>query len=233
MNNYQETAWLEGISGDHRGMRFPIKRGDIMIGRSQVCDLRIPKQNISRQHARIRYAEGKYYLQDQNSALGTLLNGRPVQASVLNDGDQITIGESIFSFNIQSVQPSGEIVAQEPDQVIQPSPEPAPQAGQGLTPRQQEDAIAYGGARAYAMTKSFVGKAWLTWALYIFGVGIVGFIFNIIYLNEANRVQRITGHTPPGKGCLIYLLVVNLLGLAVLIITVLVTGGAFLSFLDF
>jgi len=29
------------------------------------------------------------------------------------------------------------------------------------------------------MNKSFVGKAWLTFALYYFGVGILGLIFNI------------------------------------------------------
>ena len=217
MTNQNMTAWLEGISGNHRGMRFPLTKRDILIGRSQACDLRISVQNVSRQHAKIRFAEGKYYLQDQNSSLGTLLNGRPVQASVINDGDQITIGDAIFRFNLQQdAQPAQQVVRQE----------------QRLTPQQQEDAVAQGAARAIAMNKSFVGKAWMSWAFYVFGVGILGLIFNIIYLREANKVQNISGQSPPGKGCLIYLLVVNLIGAAIALILIIATGGEFIEYLS-
>jgi len=230
MTNQNLTAWLEGISGDYRGMRIPLPQADTLLGRSQVCDVRISKENVSRQHAKIRFAEGRYYLQDQGSALGTRLNGQSVQASVINDGDQISIGDTIFRFHLQkSIQPARHIVAQAPDQIIQPDRDAAYPVEQGRSAYQQEDAIAYGAAKAIAMNKSFVGKAWLTWALYYFGVGVVGLIFNIVYLREANKVQDITGQSPPGKGCLVSLLVLQGIGFVILILVLIATEGALLD----
>lgn len=36
---------------------------------------------------------------------------------------------------------------------------------------------------------------------------IPGLIANILYINEANNVERITGKSPEGKGCLVVQLV--------------------------
>ncbi len=230
MANQQSAAFLEGITGDFRGIRIPIASRGILLGRSQVCDVRISRENVSRQHAKIKYAEGKYYLQDQGSALGTLLNGRPVQASVLNDGDKISIGDAIFRFSIQQgIQPSRQIIPQKPDQIIPPAQNGAYLVQQGYSAHQQEDVIAHGAARAIAMNKSFVGKAWLTFALYYFGVGILGLIFNIVYLREAKKVEDITGFAPSGKGCLVWLLILQGIGFAILILALIVTEGALLD----
>jgi hypothetical protein len=68
------------------------------IGRSSQNSLQIPDTRVSRQHARIRYAQGAWFIQDQGSAAGTSVNGQPVQASRLNPGDQIIIGSTTLVF---------------------------------------------------------------------------------------------------------------------------------------
>lgn len=49
---------------------------------------------------------------------------------------------------------------------------------------------------------SYVGKAFISFALYYLGFYIIGLISNIIFLSEANREERLIGTSPPGKGCL-------------------------------
>jgi hypothetical protein len=92
------SVWLECVSGQYRGQRIPLQEDEILLGRSKVCDLQLPGSNISRTHARIRFAQGKYYLQDQDSALGTKVNGQEVRATALQDGDTFSIGETTFRF---------------------------------------------------------------------------------------------------------------------------------------
>ncbi len=52
-----------------------------------------------------------------------------------------------------------------------------------------------------AATRSFTTPAIITLVLY-FVMWLPGFIANIVYWEEASNVQRITGRSPEGKGCL-------------------------------
>ena len=61
--------------------------------------------------------------------------------------------------------------------------------------------------RISAEQKSFTTPAIITLVLY-FVLWLPGLIANIVYLNEANNVQRLSGRAPEGKGCLIAMLVV-------------------------
>jgi pSer/pThr/pTyr-binding forkhead associated (FHA) protein len=226
MNN-KKTAWLEGVSGHYRGRRVPLANVDTLLGRSGVCDIHLPGQDVSRQHAIIRFANGNYFLQDQGSALGTILNGRRINASALQDGDQISIGNTRFIFHASSAASRGMQMVPAGSAGMYPAASP----GVSRPYMEQEEAIARGAAKAIAQNKSFTGKAWLTWAMYYVGLFLVGLIFNIVYLNEASQVEKITGQAPPGKGCLVYLLVVQLIGLVILIIAIIASGGAILSFM--
>ena len=71
-----------------------------VIGRSQTCDIPISDSTVSRKHAVIRLAGEDWFLQDQDSSGGTFLNGKRVQASKLQPGDQIKIGKTIFTFKV-------------------------------------------------------------------------------------------------------------------------------------
>jgi hypothetical protein len=69
-----------------------------LIGRGSACDLRLQERVVSRRHATIRHAQGRWFIQDQGSTHGTYVNGQRVEAMALNPDDRITIGNTRFEF---------------------------------------------------------------------------------------------------------------------------------------
>jgi pSer/pThr/pTyr-binding forkhead associated (FHA) protein len=73
------------------------------FGRSSDCDLTIPSQRVSREHAELTWTEQTAFIKDLGSQNGTQVNGRPaVQAVELKDGDEITIGPYTCTYRAQS-----------------------------------------------------------------------------------------------------------------------------------
>jgi pSer/pThr/pTyr-binding forkhead associated (FHA) protein len=72
----------------------------VTLGRSADCDVVLPDDAVSRQHAEIRAQHDRYLLVDTGSRNGTYLNRHPVTtAAVLHDGDEIAIGGFRISFH--------------------------------------------------------------------------------------------------------------------------------------
>ena len=94
-------AWLEGVGGAMIGQRVILQQADTLVGRSTVCDVQIYDPKVSRKHFRIRYGNGAFYLQDQQSSRGTQINGERVMAQKLHDGDRIDIGDTSLVFHIE------------------------------------------------------------------------------------------------------------------------------------
>lgn len=70
------------------------------IGRTNGNDLIIQGRTVSRRHARLFFDNGRWLLEDLQSANGTLVNGvRIFQQTALNDGDVINFGDEIVVFN--------------------------------------------------------------------------------------------------------------------------------------
>lgn len=92
------TVYLEGINGEYAGKRIALGYGRLSIGRGSTNRLRLQAPNVSRQHAVIYFSGGRYTIQDYNSRLGTLVNGKSVKHVQLRSGDVITIGGSSFRF---------------------------------------------------------------------------------------------------------------------------------------
>jgi pSer/pThr/pTyr-binding forkhead associated (FHA) protein len=76
----------------------PVLADGFTIGRGGGNDLNIPDPSVSRQHARLRYAQGAWFIQDQGSTGGILVNDVPVFASRLNSGDRVSIGKTSIIF---------------------------------------------------------------------------------------------------------------------------------------
>jgi len=72
----------------------------LIIGRGSDSGIRLSDRTVSRQHARVRCADGAWFLQDMSSRRGTFVNGRRIQATRLNNGDHIVIGSSTLVFRI-------------------------------------------------------------------------------------------------------------------------------------
>lgn len=94
-------AWLEGTGGAMSGRHTVIQQADTLVGRSTVCDVQVYDPKVSRKHFRIRYGNGAFFMQDQQSSRGTLINGERVMAQRLSNGDRIDIGDTSMTFHVE------------------------------------------------------------------------------------------------------------------------------------
>ena len=82
-------------SGTIAGQSFDLETGFLSIGRSETCSVRfdpISERIASKQHAFIEAKADGFYLTDNKSTNGTLVNGVRVDSARLNSGDQIQFG---------------------------------------------------------------------------------------------------------------------------------------------
>lgn len=80
------------------GAEFVLTDGT-RLGRGMKNDVVLPDPYASNRHAVIHLRNGQYWLEDLDSRNGTFLNGvRLTRPAVLAHGDQIRIGDIIFSF---------------------------------------------------------------------------------------------------------------------------------------
>jgi hypothetical protein len=89
---------LELMRGQVPGEIIPVLGTDFFIGRGSQNDYVLRDPDVSRQHARLRFAQGSWFIQDQGSKAGVMVNGNTVRAAKIQSGDQITIGETTFIF---------------------------------------------------------------------------------------------------------------------------------------
>ena len=76
---------------------FAVEDGDtITLGSSADCMIRIAGADISALHAKLTRSDGRWYLMDLGSHLGTIVNGERISNRPLDDGDLITIGSTQF-----------------------------------------------------------------------------------------------------------------------------------------
>ncbi len=89
----QDRPILIAYEGELKGERWILDQDCTTIGRSDDCDIVLPKRQVSRQHARIVRDDGGYLLRDLGSKNGTYVNGQMVrdEAYRLKDGDEIQI----------------------------------------------------------------------------------------------------------------------------------------------
>ena len=81
-----------------RGTRhqWAIEKRETLLGRSEVCDIRLPGRAVSRRHAQIAQTNQGYILRDLDSKNGTFVNGQEVEGTgVLRDGDEIQIALTV------------------------------------------------------------------------------------------------------------------------------------------
>jgi len=92
-------AELWAISGGTVGQRWQLPTVDVKIGREATNLVSIDDERASREHAKIRFADGAYTIIDLGSSNGTLVNDRAITAPTrLNDGDTIKIGGTALTF---------------------------------------------------------------------------------------------------------------------------------------
>jgi len=103
-------AVLRVIEPVRAAWEMPVRKSPLLLGRSQPStghrpdfDMTFydPEGYVSRRHAHIIRAQNGYFISDQGSSNGTLVNGRPLtpqRPRLLRNGDKITIGEVVIQF---------------------------------------------------------------------------------------------------------------------------------------
>ncbi|HVE55669.1 MAG TPA: PrsW family glutamic-type intramembrane protease [Pyrinomonadaceae bacterium] len=84
-------------SGSLAGRRFELTGGFLTIGRGERCNIRfdpLTERIASKEHCYIEAKPDGFYLTDNQSTNGTMLNGEKVQAVNLGAGDRVQFGKN-------------------------------------------------------------------------------------------------------------------------------------------
>jgi hypothetical protein len=80
------------------GERFTLSEATITIGRHPDSNMVLADPNVSRNHAEIRPQGDRYVVVDLGSTNGTRVNGVRVDSQILEDGDELTFGNTRMRF---------------------------------------------------------------------------------------------------------------------------------------
>lgn len=83
------------------GKKMVLGGESMLIGRSRECDVRVDDPNVSRKHAELRREDGEWSVADLGSTNGIKVNGRKVASARLAPGDEITLGLTRLTFEIE------------------------------------------------------------------------------------------------------------------------------------
>lgn len=85
---------------DREGNQESIIQFPFYIGRGQDCDMVLSGKGISRRHAEIIFESGRFVIKDLESLNGIRVNGYKVSRVILEDQDEVKIGDVFLTFDI-------------------------------------------------------------------------------------------------------------------------------------
>jgi hypothetical protein len=141
---------IEPMNGPEKGRPREVRGERITLGRSESADIVVKSEGVSRLHAVIAKSEGAWFIQDNNSKNGVLLNGKRIRQAWLSDGDIIQIGSSVFRWrDPQAAAGGGDNVAFD-GPVAEPMgglPMPDPKSFEAALPKKRPNRrlLLYGG----------------------------------------------------------------------------------------
>ncbi len=83
------------------GRRTVLSPPDVSIGRSRECDIVLDDPNVSRKHAELRLEGDAWVVADLGSTNGIKVNGKRMGEAALAPGDEITLGLSRLTFDLE------------------------------------------------------------------------------------------------------------------------------------
>jgi len=101
-----ETAELEAIAGPLKGKSIPLTDDAVSIGREPSNAVSLLDASVSRRHCLIERESAHFKIRDLNSRNSTFVNGVPVAERLLESGDEIKIGTSLFVFVLPQSEPT-------------------------------------------------------------------------------------------------------------------------------
>lgn len=97
----ERVPFLVATSEPLREQRFPVTAEGLILGRDDTCDVVIPSEGVSRQHARVLWHNGAIWVQDEGSRNGVFVNDKRVQRhKQVGPGDELVVGEQRFTLEV-------------------------------------------------------------------------------------------------------------------------------------
>lgn len=88
-------AYVIVLAGQNVGAIHRLTVDAATLGRGATCEIRLPDDGISRQHARlVRRSDSEILLEDLGSTNGTFVDGERVSSRLLCDGDRFQLGRT-------------------------------------------------------------------------------------------------------------------------------------------
>ncbi|MET0388412.1 MAG: FHA domain-containing protein, partial [Polyangiales bacterium] len=85
--------------------QLDLDAAEIGIGRLEDNEICLPKNNVSKHHARLVFKDSRYVVVDQKSTNGTYVNGRRISGpTVVRRGDKIYIGDFILTLGAGALE---------------------------------------------------------------------------------------------------------------------------------
>jgi pSer/pThr/pTyr-binding forkhead associated (FHA) protein len=89
---------LTFMNGPRKGKRIPVNRETFFVGRSSNNNLILEDRSVSRKHAVINFLDEHYTVSDLNSFKGVHVNEVKITEAILQDGDRVRLGSTVFLF---------------------------------------------------------------------------------------------------------------------------------------
>jgi hypothetical protein len=91
-------ALIVRAGGGRAGESFKPTGERTRIGRSPDCEIFLDDVTVSREHAVLVEANGKFTVEDQGSLNGTFVNRKRIDSAPLQEGDEVQIGKYRMTF---------------------------------------------------------------------------------------------------------------------------------------
>jgi len=92
------VGWLVTFSHDELGQDYRLYVGKNKIGSVAGCDIVINDLSVSAEHAVILFRDNEFFIKDNFSTNGILINGEKTEGGKLKDGNKLELGNTSFTF---------------------------------------------------------------------------------------------------------------------------------------
>lgn len=82
-------------------VRADLTDNRVLVGRSVDCDVVLPQPEVSRVHALVYREGGQVFVEDRDSANGTLVNERPIRRAELVPGATVSFGTVMATLRLR------------------------------------------------------------------------------------------------------------------------------------
>ncbi|MCB5191292.1 FHA domain-containing protein [Methylobacillus arboreus] len=82
---------------------FPLGQQRLTIGRRSNCDIRLENLAVSGEHAAVVAVDDAFYIEDNQSTNGTMVNGQAITRHQLQDGDMIGLGRHQIEYREEDI----------------------------------------------------------------------------------------------------------------------------------